>query len=308
MMSILSVLLLILKYTGIILGIILLILLSILVIILFVPVRYSFYLSGNKNIDMDVKVTWFRKILYYHYRIQNSKKTTQVLYFFGKSLLQEEKVEEEEPQNDTVREEFTSIEGKIKDPLPKFEEKKNTYIKYTKTSASYGIENKSKKIIEHHKKEAPSIQNIKDTAKDLGEEVEEQVDEKDSFGIKALLNYPDKSEVLSYTYTFLKKLILHIKPRKFYGEVEFGLDDPSHTGYVLAGIGIMQPYFGNSVTIKANFEKKIFLGEISGIGRFSIGIIIKYIIEYLLKKPIKQILTLYLKKRKEDKNGIEFEE
>ena len=90
--------------------------------------------------------------------------------------------------------------------------------------------------------------------------------------------------------------------------MEFGLEDPSHTGYVLAGIGIMRPYFGNSVTIKANFEKKIFLGEISGKGRFLIGIIIKYIIEYLLKKPIKQIVTLYFKKRKEDQSGIEFKE
>lgn len=309
MMSILSVLLLILKYTGIILGIILLLVLSILAIILFVPVRYSFYLSGNKDIDMDLKVSWFRKLLFYHYVVQNSKKTTKGLYFFGKSLLKEEKVEEEEPQSNTAQEVLTDIEEKIEeDPFPEVKEKESTYIKHSDQDASHNIEHKSKKIIEHHKKEAPAIKSIKRKAKDLGEELEEQVEEKDSFGIKDLLKYPNKAEILSYTYEFLKKLILHIKPRKFYCEVEFGLEDPSHTGYVLAGIGIMQPYFGNSVTIKANFDKKLFLGEISGRGRFSIGIIIKYIIEYLLKKPIKQIVRLYFKKRKEDKNGIEFEE
>ena len=50
------------------------------------------------------------------------------------------------------------------------------------------------------------------------------------------------------------------------------------------------------------------MGEIQGKGKFLIGIFIKYIIKYLLKKPIKQIVKLYFKKRKEDKNGVEFEE
>ncbi|MBZ4667959.1 MAG: hypothetical protein PWP07_1566 [Epulopiscium sp.] len=310
MMSILSVLVSILKYAGLILEIMLLILLILLVIILFVPFQYSFCFSGNKNIDADVKVIWLKKILYYHYVIKNSKKTIKGLYFFGRSLLKEEKVEEEEPPVHTTQDKISDIDikEKSKKDVSPHHENESTYIKHTSNDVSRNKEKKSKNTIEHHKEEAELIKSIKREVEDLGDEMEEQVEEKDSFGIKDLLHYPNKWAVLSCTYEFLKKLFLHIKPRKLYCEIEFGLEDPSHTGYVLAGIGIMSPYFGNSVNIKANFEKKIFQGEISGRGRFSIGIILKYIIEFLLKPPVKQIVRLYFNKRKEDKNGIEFEE
>ena len=305
-MSILSILLLVLKYIGIILGIILFLFFTILTVILFVPVRYSIYLSGVEDIDMDLEVTWFKKILYFHYVMKNSKKSTKTFYLFGRSLLKEKTVQEN-VKDIPIEEEERSV------PLDNQQEG-GKYIHHdteNRLSRHINIEEK-KKIIEHHKKEAKVITNKKKEARklenNLSQELEEQVEEKDAFGIKDLLKYPDKKEILLYTYGFIKKLILHIVPKKFYCKVEFGLEDPAHTAYILGGVGIIQSFFGNSVDIKANFNKKIFLGEIRGKGKLLIGIVIKYILEYLLKKPIKQIVMLYLKKRKEDHNGIEFEE
>ncbi|NLK21430.1 MAG: DUF2953 domain-containing protein [Epulopiscium sp.] len=290
-MSIWLILLSILKYIGIILGIVLGILLLGVLIILFVPVRYSIHILGSKDTDVDLKITWFINLMYYHYVVKESKMTKKLFRLFGKTLIKKDTIK------DVVKVDEES-DAKTKDKSKENCEKKE------------GIKKETRRI--QHKKIAKPIKKINESAKafkeDTIEEAKEQVEEKDSFGIKELMDYPHKKEVVSHTYELIKNLILHIMPRDFYLHAEFGFKDPSHTGYTLGLIGIIKPYFGNSVHIKGNFDKEIFIGEIKGKGKFSIGVIIGHIIVYLLKKPIKNIIKLYLRKRKEDNNGIELEE
>ena len=167
-MSILSIVLFILKFIGIVLGIILLILLILLAIILFVPVKYSIYLSGVENIDMDIKITWFKKIVYYHYAIRNSKKRTKIFNFFGKSILSEEIVQEESATKD-IEDEYKSLEH---------ENYEREYIDYKKNDLFPDVrEEESPKIIEHHKKEAKVVTSIKKEVKELGEDLSEELEE-----------------------------------------------------------------------------------------------------------------------------------
>lgn len=305
MMSILSVLLLILKYIGIVLGIILLILLIALLIVLFIPFQYSVYISGNQsmNIDMDVEIKWFIKLIYYRYIMENSKKKSKTFKLFGRKIINDKNnplnAKKEKRSNENVK---TYSNHDINDFTKDCKVNKYNKVGNDNKNDSLKCDDKQHIFIEKQKKILKSLEET-DKANYINEEMfretEEQTNEDSFFTIKDILNYPNKKEIIQYTYQFIKKVIIHVKPYEFSSKLEFGLEDPSNTGYILAGIGIIQPYFGNSVHIKGNFDKKILMGDINGKGKFQIGIVLIYIIRYLLKKPIKQIVKKYLFTRKD---------
>ncbi|WP_058485640.1 DUF2953 domain-containing protein [Defluviitalea phaphyphila] len=314
-MSVLLFLLTILKYTGIILGVILLILLIILSMILFIPIKYSIYLSKFDTIYMDIEIRWLKKLVYYRYYIKNSK-SNKIFKIFGKNMLSKPLEKESiniKKENINIHEDNKSYKGvnKEKVDFKKYIEKLNN-IEDVLIEDILEDDKKIENILEDDKIKEKFIKKLKKkkiekTNKASFEKIEEE-EKSDVFStIKDTLRYPNKKEILTCTYQFIKKLFRHIMPDKFYCKGELGLEDPASTGYVLACIGIISPYLGNSVNIKGNFDEKIFKGKIKAIGNFKIGIIIKIIVEYLLNKPIRQIISLY-RKRKEDDNGIKFKE
>ena len=319
-MSILSVIFLILKYIAIVLGILLVILISALLMILFIPFYYSVYISASSTIDADVKVSWLIKLIYYRYIMNKSKTESNFFRVFTKKIINKERKSKRAKKPNKARD---SIDKKL---LDRKEESIKDEVKATKENESkIKVEAKKEDVKDFLKEDDKLINDDNDESFESRKEVykrnyldeelnwEDETDEideigDDNFSIKSIINYPNKKEIIKYTYQFAKRILRHIKPRKFSSDIEFGLEDPSHTGYILAGIGIIKPCLGNSVHIKANFNEKVLNGELKAEGRFQVGIIIIYIASYLLKKPIKEIVKNYLSSRKDDNNGIELEE
>lgn len=58
------------------------------------------------------------------------------------------------------------------------------------------------------------------------------------------------------------KLAKHWHPRRIHGCVEYGFEDPCHTGQLLALLSILYPFFGDNVEITPDFENKVLIGDL----------------------------------------------
>lgn len=69
----------------------------------------------------------------------------------------------------------------------------------------------------------------------------------------------------------VKLLLRHILPRKIWGNLTFGLDDPAVTGQILAVAGICYPVYKENLRITPVFDQKILEGELKLRGRICCG-------------------------------------
>ena len=102
-----------------------------------------------------------------------------------------------------------------------------------------------------------------------------------------------ESEVFLNAKTLLlgevKKLGLHILPRKVQGEIEFGFDDPSLTGRVLAVAGICYPLYGNNIKVTPYFDRKILEGELKVKGRIRGIVLLKSVLKVGFNHEVREI-------------------
>ena len=102
-----------------------------------------------------------------------------------------------------------------------------------------------------------------------------------------------ESEVFLNAKTLLlgevKKLGLHILPRKVRGEIEFGFDDPSLTGRILAVAGICYPLYGNNIKITPYFDRKILEGELKVKGRIRGIVLLKSALKVGFNQEVREI-------------------
>lgn len=60
----------------------------------------------------------------------------------------------------------------------------------------------------------------------------------------------------------LKRLLLRLKPEKISGMIHFGFEDPSLTGYVLAGVSMVYPLTSEHLEVQPDFEQKVLEGSL----------------------------------------------
>lgn len=65
----------------------------------------------------------------------------------------------------------------------------------------------------------------------------------------------------------LKRLLRSLRPGRLEGKIEFGFEDPAHTGYLLAGISMIYPMIGEFIDIRADFEHKVLKGSVLAAGK-----------------------------------------
>ena len=113
---------------------------------------------------------------------------------------------------------------------------------------------------------------------------------------KNFLKQKSTKEALKHISAHLKFLWKGIKPKKFYGELHFGFDDPDKTGKVLGAVGSCYWAIRKYVKIIPYFDEKILKGSFYGKGNVQMFHIIKTAIrvykDKLLMKKVKQIQTL----------------
>lgn len=98
--------------------------------------------------------------------------------------------------------------------------------------------------------------------------------------IKALVNTKEKMEAFLKNETHqnafrrvikeIRRLLRFLRPKKADIKVEFGFNDPAHTGYLLAGISLIYPMIGEFTELQPDFEHRVLRGQgsVSGKIRF----------------------------------------
>ena len=64
------------------------------------------------------------------------------------------------------------------------------------------------------------------------------------------------------------KLLKRWMPKVIKGEVQFGFEDPYHTGQALAGLSMIYPLIGGHLLVEPDFERRILKGKVRVRGGF----------------------------------------
>ena len=91
----------------------------------------------------------------------------------------------------------------------------------------------------------------------------------------------------------LKKMAVHILPRRLEGNVDFGVEDPCVMGQILTVLSIFYPVYQDRFTIHPDFEKPGFAGDISLKGRIIPGyLVLRFMIALCNREVIRIIKEL----------------
>lgn len=126
----------------------------------------------------------------------------------------------------------------------------------TEVEKIHSIEEKPKdlpdKIASVFEKIKYTFSHICDKIKVLWKKVEE---------IKAFLENNTHQTAFWKLIAELKKMLFRMRPKQVEGKLEFGFEDPSLTGRVLAGLSMLYPYW--EVRFYPNFERTVLDGNVS---------------------------------------------
>ena len=94
----------------------------------------------------------------------------------------------------------------------------------------------------------------------------------------------------------LIRMLKHILPKRFNGELRYGFEDPCTTGQVLAGICVFYPVYQNHINIYPDFENKVLEGHLDLKGRIYIGVLLWHALMIFIDKNFKFVLNILLHK------------
>lgn len=98
----------------------------------------------------------------------------------------------------------------------------------------------------------------------------------------------------------LRRIIKAIRPRKVKGNISFGMEDPATTGQILSVISVLYPYTYNKIKIDADFDNKIFEGDILIKGRITVVVLVIAAWKVYFNKDLKRLLRIYKKHKYRD--------
>lgn len=102
-------------------------------------------------------------------------------------------------------------------------------------------------------------------------------------------------DIIRHIFRWIFKIILSILPRKIDGKLEFGLNDPSHTGYVLSIFYLFYPENRGKILIDANFEQMIFSGTLQLKGRVWLAQLLYYALRLVINIRIWRLYKMIMK-------------
>lgn len=284
----LHIVMIIIKFVGILFLCLLCFLILLGCALIFVPVRYEAEGSYLEKIEGKFRFSWFLHFL----SVQASyagEKTALIIKICGIPLRKKKKPEtdkkqkkirkdikhkklelkkaKEEEQHQSQEQE-SNIDKKVENTNTKstenekilsddshseeeLQENKTEHKKHEKEQhkeSKINFTQKIKQIIEKPKKKI-------ETLKQLKEKIGSFFQEND---IKSVLGL-GKSQVLI--------AFKHFRPRKLVLNLHFGFEDPSMTGIVLGILCILYPFYKNTMNIKPNFENKVLEGDFYCKGR-----------------------------------------
>ena len=288
-----SVLLTILKVIGIIILALIALALLIVLMVLFIPVRYRGKIYFKKTPDIDLSVTWLFKFLNISLKFKDELDiSAKVAWFFTVFSNKEDSKDGQEIEfgnKDTFKKE---PEEKSLSKKENSEEKsaslKGDNIKKHKEDTENIPPVKADELNKQEKKHSKAVKKAKDKKKDkknksLPEKILEKVKD-----IHYIITNDENKVIFMKMLEKVKKIIVHVLPKKISGYFKFGFEDPSVTGQVLEILAVFYPLYKDDFKIIPMFYDEIIEVDISFKGRLRI-VYAAYIglLLWLNKKKIK---------------------
>ncbi|XCP83507.1 DUF2953 domain-containing protein [Roseburia hominis] len=79
-----------------------------------------------------------------------------------------------------------------------------------------------------------------------------------------------------------------LKPKKFRADLQFGFEDPYHTGQALAVLGMIYPFTGNHMNINPDFSRRMLEGEAYLKGNLRAVHLMMFALKVLLDKNVRR--------------------
>ena len=105
--------------------------------------------------------------------------------------------------------------------------------------------------------------------------------------LTAFLTYEPHKKCFSKVICEGKKFLFRIRPKKFLLKIHFGFEDPSVTGYVLAGLSMVYPLIGEHTDITPDFENQVHRESYSARGKLRIIHLAVLILKLLADKNVR---------------------
>ena len=270
-----GILLTILKVIGIIILILIALALIIVLTVLFIPVRYRGKICFKEVPDIDLSVTWFFKFLNISLKFKDELDiSAKVAWFFTVFSNKEDSKDEKEIEfgnKDTFEKE---PEEKSLSEKENSEEKsaslKGDNIKKHKKDTENIPPVKADELNKQEKKHTKAVKKAKDKKKDnknksLPEKILEKVKD-----IHYIITNDENKLIFMKMLEKVKKIIVHVMPKKIVGYFKFGFEDPSVTGQVLEILAVFYPLYKDDFKIIPMFYDEIIEVDISFKGRLRI--------------------------------------
>lgn len=92
----------------------------------------------------------------------------------------------------------------------------------------------------------------------------------------------------------LKRVLRHILPMKWKGNITFGFDEPYTTGQVLSLAALLYPFYRDQIIIRPVFDRPVLEGELTFKGRIRMGTLLMAGVRILLNKNFRKQLKRFL--------------
>ena len=270
-----GVLLTILKVIGIIILALIALALLIVLMVLFIPVRYRGKIYFKKTPDIDLSVTWFFKFLNISLKFKNELDiSAKVAWVFTVFSNKEDSKDEQKVKSDNKDTFEKETEEKSLSKKENSEEKsaslKGDNIKEHKTDTENIPPVKADELNKQEKKHTKAVKKAKDKKKDKkNKSLPEKILEK-AKDIHYIITNDENKLIFMKMLEKVKKIIVHVLPRKISGYFKFGFEDPSVTGQVLEILAVFYPLYKDDFKIIPMFYDEIIEVDISFKGRLRI--------------------------------------
>lgn len=310
MTVVVDVLLVLLKWLGIILLGVLGLLLLVIILALFAPVRYRGKLNKQEEpeeiLSADGLISWLDPVVRARLRYKD-KKFCYNIRVFGFCIMNSEKPKKEKQKKEKKPKKEKQKKRRVTEENPVTTEKREEPEASPKTESQALLpEENAEEITQENSSEQKEekasffgkVKNIVGKIKAIPGKIKEKAVR---FGKTLKLLWYKKEKVVAFfedelhvlalgkAWKEIKKLLCHILPGKIKGQVEFGTGDPESTGKALAVMGIFYGAYGKNVSIMPNFYEKRLLAELTLKGRIRMVTVLIIVLKVIRDKHVKRL-------------------
>ena len=266
-----GVLLTILKVIGIIILALIALALLIVLMVLFIPVRYRGKIYFKKTPDIDLSVTWFFKFLNISLKFKEELDiSAKVAWVFTVFSNKEDSKDGQKVKSDNKDAFEKETEEKSLLKKEKSASLKGDNIKKHKKDTENIPPVKADELNKQEKKHSKAVKKAKDKKKgNKNKSLPEKILEK-AKDIHYIVTNDENKFIFMKMLEKVKKIIVHVLPRKISGYFKFGFEDPSVTGQVLEILAVFYPLYKDDFKIIPMFYDEIVEVDISFKGRLRI--------------------------------------